>query len=114
MKAGRATFSSGTGVDDLELGEEADVFFHETPEVLELMAHERQPVDAEAEREAGPTLRIDPGRLEDRRMDHPAAAELDPAGVRTGPTARPMADRAGDLQLRRRLGEGKVRRPQTR
>ena len=60
------------------------------------------------------SLGVDADRLEHRGVEHPAAAELDPPGLRAGAAARAPADRAGDLELRRRLGEGEVARPQPR
>ena len=57
---------------------------------------------------------VDADGREDRRVDHPAPAELDPAGARARPAAAAVADGAGDLVLGRRLGEGEVGRPQPR
>ncbi len=58
--------------------------------------------------------RVDAHRGEDRGVDHPASAELDPAGHRTGAAPRPTADGAGDLELGRGLGEGEVGRSEPR
>ena len=44
----------------------------------------------------------------------PQPAQLDPAGVRARAAALAEAERAGDLELGRRLGEGEVRRAQAR
>ena len=51
-----------------------------------------------------------PDRGEHGRVDHAAAAELDPARLRAGAAALAPADGAGDLELGRRLGEGEVGR----
>ena len=63
-----------------ELPQEADVVLGQRPHVGDLMAHLGAPVDAEAEGEAGPLVGIDAHRVEDGRIDHAAAAELDPPG----------------------------------
>src|SRR6202042_465320 len=47
-------------------------------------------------------------------INHPATTELDPAGPRAGPATFSPADRAGDLELRGRLGEREVCGPQAR
>ena len=55
-----------------------------------------------------------PDRSEHRRVQHAAPAELDPSGERARATPLTVADRAGDLELSRGLGEGKVARTQSR
>ncbi len=57
---------------------------------------------------------VDADRGEDGGVDHAAAAELDPPGLRAGPASRAVADRAGDVELGRGLGEGEVARPPSR
>ena len=69
-------------------------------DAVALLGH---PVDAEAEREPAPLLRVEPAGAQHVRVDHPAPAELDPVTVR-----------ALDVELRRRLGEREVARPQAR
>ena len=51
---------------------------------------------------------------EDRRIDHAAAAELDPTGLGAGTAPRASADGAGHLELGRRLGEREVGRAKAR
>ena len=63
-------------------------FSMKEPQVGNLVAHERQPVDAETEGEAGPRVGVDPDGGEDGRVDHAAAAELHPPGVGTRPASR--------------------------
>ena len=60
------------------------------------------------------SVAVDAHGVEDGRVDHAAAAELDPAGARAGAAALAAADGAGDLELGRGLGEGEVRRAQAR
>ena len=72
-----------------EPGQEAHVVLDEGAHVLDPVTHDRDTVDAEPEGEARPDLGIDAGRLEHRRVDEPAAAELDPADPGTGPATHP-------------------------
>ena len=95
-----------------ELREEADVVLQEGAHVRNGVAHLRQPVDAEPEGEARPDVGVDPDGGEDGGVDHAAAAELDPAGVRARAAPFAQADGAGDLVLGRGLGEGEVGRAQ--
>ena len=81
---------------------------------LELVAHLCAAIDAEAEGEAAPLAAVDADGLEHRRVEHPAAAEFDPPAEGAGATSRTATDRAGDLELGRRLGEGEVARAQSR
>ena len=62
----------------LELGEEADVVVDELSDVVELVAHDRQTIDAEAERETLPDLGIDSAVSQHGRMHHPTPTELEP------------------------------------
>src|SRR5204862_7676232 len=50
--------------------------------------------------------------VKDVRVDHSAAAELNPPRLRTDSAPRALAEDARDLELGRWLGEGEVRRPQ--
>ena len=68
----------------------------------------------EPEREARVPLGVVADELEELRVDHPRAAELDPARVAADGAARAVADVAGDVRLDRRLGEREVVRPELR
>ena len=83
----------------LELGEEADVVGEEVAEVVDAVGAGAEAVEAEAEGEALPLLGVDAAAGEHVRVDHAAAAELEPRAV--GPL---------DVELGRRLGEREVRR----
>ena len=66
------------------------------------------------EREARVALGVVADELEELRVDHPRAAELDPARVPADRAARAVADVAGDVRLDRRLGEREVVRAELR
>src|SRR4051794_2270347 len=61
-----------------ELLEEADVVGEHLADVVDRVALAGHAVDAEAEGEAAPLLRIEAAGAQDVGMDHPAAAELQP------------------------------------
>src|SRR5690606_19380735 len=71
------------GIPDLRpvvLGEAA-VALHHVPHVRDAVAQHEDALDAEAEGEALVLLGVDPGRAQHVRVDHAAAAHLDPAGT---------------------------------
>ena len=109
---GREVTKPGKGDAHLELLEEADVVGDEVADVVDVVADHGAAVDAEAEGEARPLLGVDADGLEHVGVDHPAAAQLDPARLRAHPAALALAEDAGDLELGRRLGEREERRPQ--
>src|SRR6478752_5604735 len=86
-----------------ELLQEADVVAEHVADVVDAVAHERQPVGAEAEREARPDLRVVADRGEHVGVHHAAAPELEPAGLAARATARPLAEQAVDVVLGGRL-----------
>ena len=59
--------------------QEADVVGDELADVVEAVTLLGQPVDAEPEGEARPLLGVEPAGAQHVRVDHPAAAQLDPA-----------------------------------
>src|SRR5690606_19547089 len=82
-----------------ELLEEAQIVLEEQPQVVHPVAQHREPLDAHAERIAAVLLRIDAHVVQDVRMHHAAAEDLEPAaGLRP------------DIDLGRRLREREVRR----
>src|SRR5262245_31960836 len=93
------TFIAGAS----ELPQEADVVGDQVAHVIDLVARDRESVDAEAERKALPLVGVEAAVGEDVRVDHAAPAELEERPV--GPN---------DVELGRRLGEREVRRAQPR
>src|SRR5205807_615577 len=71
------------------LGKETEVVVEVRLYLVDAVADHRDPLEPEAEREALPDLGIAAHFEEHVRVDHPAAAELDPAGVRAH--AAPLA-----------------------
>src|SRR5207248_8159088 len=69
-----------------ELLQEADVVDQEVALVVDLVTDLGQAVDAETEGESRPLLRIEPAGSQHVGVDHAAAAELDPACLRTDAT----------------------------
>ena len=53
------------------------------PDMVYLVAHHHQPVQAEAEGEARVSLRVDAAGLEDLRVNHSAATKLHPLRKQT-------------------------------
>ncbi|KAG1647761.1 hypothetical protein GQR58_030342 [Nymphon striatum] len=80
-------------------GAEADVVVHEFTDVVELVAHNGQAVDAETEGKALPDLGVNAAVAEHVGVHHAAAAKFKPAAVG-----------ATDVELCGRLGEREVRR----
>src|SRR5690606_23413210 len=70
--------ASGGEAGPSELGEEADVVGEEVAQVVDAVAGRGQAVDAEAEREPLPLVGVEPAVAEHVRVDHAAAAQLEP------------------------------------
>src|SRR5260370_17744951 len=94
-----------------ELLEESQVGFVEQADVIDVVLEHRHPLDPEAPRVAVPLLGIDAAVAQHLRMDHPAAADLEPPFVPAALAARPRADAAGHRQLEPGLGAWEVARP---
>ena len=60
-----------------ELLDEADVVAVHVADVIDAVALARHAIDAEAEGEPAPLLRVEPTRTQHVRVHHPAAAEFD-------------------------------------
>src|SRR5690348_3198342 len=88
-----------------ELPQEAEVAGPQVADVRQLVAQDRHPLQPPAEREARHLLRVVADEAEDVRVDHPGAADLDPAGVLAQRATRPVTLEARDRDLERRLGE---------
>ena len=80
---------------------EPDVALDDVAHVADAGAELQGALDAHAEREAGVLLRVDAAGDQHPRVDHPAAAPLDPARA-VAVLGEP------DVELRRRLGEREV------
>ena len=94
---------------------EPDVAFDHVAHVLGVVAEHQGAVDPHPEREAGVDVGVDPAGLQHPRVDHPAAAPLDPALALAGPAGSvgvadrvAVADEALQVHLGRRLGEREV------
>ena len=70
-----------------EAAQEPLVVLHEQPEVVDSVAHHRDPVDSEPEGETRMSFRVDPHGFEHRGMDHPGAPQLEPARTLAEPAA---------------------------
>src|SRR4051794_17380671 len=119
MSAGRSTCSDsqltgtftvlplpgdGWSLFDSERFRETDVALCDVVHVRHRGPELQRPLDAHAEGEAGVLVRVDAARPQHARVDHPAAAPLDPL--------RAVAVlREPDVELPRRLGEREVVRP---
>src|SRR4051794_38269885 len=106
----RTTFTGAcppSSSDAAELLEEADVALVEQSDIRDAVHGHRRPVDAEAEREPRVALGVVPDVLQDDRMYHAGAEDLDPS-VAPAPAPRPAADEARHVDLRARLHEGEV------
>src|SRR5262249_19625351 len=94
-----------------ELLEKAQIAGKQQADVVDAVLEHRDALHADAEREAGPDLRVVADRLEHRGIDHPGAENLEPAARPADAArscaelARPAADDARDVDLRARLGE---------
>src|SRR5438034_722459 len=99
---------SGARISASVLSEEAHVALEEGTDLVDAVADHRNPLEPEAEREPLPLLRVVADGLEHVRVDHPAAAELDPARERADTTTLAVTEDAAHRQLRRRLGVGEV------
>ena len=98
-----------------ELREEPRVVFEHQADVGDAVAEHRDALDADAEGEAGVRSGSMPQCLEDDGVDHPAAENLDPAGVLADAAARAravglLAEDAADVDLGAGLDEGEVAR----
>src|SRR5215213_8207349 len=95
-----------------ELGGESEVVLPELTQVGQPVAEHGDPLETPAEREAGPLLGVVAHELEQLGVDHPGAADLDPAGVAADGAAVAVAEEARHVRLDRRLGEGEEVRPE--
>src|SRR6266850_3141711 len=86
----------------LKLFQESHVVFVEEADVVDAVAEHGDAFDAEAERPAGPDFRIVADVLEDLRMHHAAAGDLQPV------LAHLLHERAAEIDLETRFGVAEV------
>src|SRR6476646_7599110 len=77
-----------------ELPEEPEVVVDEQSEVIHAIAQHRESVDPGPEGVAGVALGVYPRGLQHVRVHHPAAGDLEPAGVLAHPAAPALAEGA--------------------
>src|SRR5262249_55614108 len=96
-----------------ELCQDAQVTLPQPADVGKVVLQLGYPLDAAAECEARPLLRVEADVLEHTRIDHAGAAHLEPARVAARAAAGPVADPARDVRLHRRFGEREIVRSET-
>ena len=93
-----------------KLLQEAHVAVEELLDVIDVVGHHGQPLDAHAEGEAAELFRVVADEAEDVGIDHARAEQFDPAALLAGTAALASAERAGDGDLDAGFGEGEKRR----
>src|ERR1043166_3425068 len=91
-----------------KLFQESQIVLVEIADVIDAVEEHREPLEAHAEGVAGPDFRIVAHGLEDRRIDHAAAADFDPLLLHL----RQM--RCAQIDFEARLGIAEVVRTETR
>src|SRR5690242_9993821 len=99
---------NGARISASVLRQEAHVALEERTDLVDAVTDHGDPLEPEAEGEPLPLLRVVADGLEHVRVDHPAAAELDPAREGADTTSLAVAEDAAHRQLGRRLGVGEV------
>ena len=97
-----------------ELAQEALVALEEEAQVREAVLQQRHAVDPEAEREARVLLGIDRDALQDARVHHARAHDLDPARALALSAARSLAEDAAHRDVHAGLDEREERRDEPR
>src|SRR5215472_3643270 len=97
-----------------ELLQEAEIVLEKDADVVDAMAQHRDAVESEAPRPAGEFFRIVACRAEHVRVDHPAAAHLEPARAFARAAARAVARVARNVDFGGRFGELEIRRAEPR
>src|SRR5207248_3383066 len=82
-----------------ELLQNAQIVFEKRANVRDIELDHRGAIEAEAERESAPLIRIDTHVSQHLRMNHAAAEDLHPAGVGAGAAALPAAEGAGHVHF---------------
>src|SRR5690606_12860628 len=86
-------------VNTSKLTQEAEIVVEKQPNVVDAVAEHRDALDAHAEREARPPLRIVADVEQHLRMDHAGAQNLQPAFVAADAAAGAVAHDALDVHL---------------
>src|SRR5689334_9781265 len=93
-----------------ELLQEAQVGFVEQPDVVHVVLQHRHALDTESPRVAVPLRRVDATVTQHLRVDHAAAAHLEPTLVPAALAAHAAADATCHVELEARFGEREVAR----
>src|SRR5262245_52208873 len=102
----------GGGRSCERLSEEAEVVLVEQADVVDAVLEHGDALDPQPEGEAAHHAGVVADLLEDRRVHHPGAAQLDPAAPLAARAAGARAEDAGDVVLGARLDEREERRTQ--
>src|SRR5204863_8408989 len=97
-----------------DLVEESHVGVVENPYVRDVVAEHGDAGRAHSECPASVALTIQPCRIDHRRMHHPRAEYLHPAGPLAARAAGSVTDLALHIHLGRRFGEWEITRPEAR
>src|SRR5947207_15793484 len=89
----------------LELLEHPQIILEQRPDVWDAELDHRAAVQAQSEGESAPLLGIDADVAQHLRVNHPAAEDLHPAGLRADAAAGALAVEARHVDFRGRLGE---------
>src|SRR5579864_7737310 len=100
---GFRVFGAGRAVTPIDAGsskllQEPQVGFVEETDVVDVVLEHRHPLDAESPGVAVPIGRVDAAVAKDLRMDHPAAAHLEPALVTAALAPHSVADAARHVE----------------
>src|SRR5207244_10716865 len=87
----------------LKLPVEANVVLIKQAQVLDVVLQQRHPLDSETPGVAGVTIRVDATVAPDLRMDHAAAAGLQPSGTTAAEAPLAEAPPARQVELADRL-----------
>src|SRR5437660_7803994 len=89
----------------LKLRKNAQIVLEQRPDIRNVELDHGAAIQPQSEGEAAPLLGIDADVAQHLRMDHPAAEDLHPAGLRTGAAARAFAVEARHVDFRGWCGE---------
>src|SRR5258705_3199524 len=106
------THPYGIFIGSRELPEEPQVVLEEQPEIVDAVLQHRDPLDAHPERPAREFLGVIADILQDPRMHHPAAENLQPPPLLAQPATVAVADEAQHVHLGGGLREREERRPE--
>ena len=96
-----------------ELIQEPQVAAGKVPDIVDGIAHHRQPRQAQAEGKAVPLIWIQPARAQHGRMHQTTWQQLDPAALLAHRTALARANQALNVELESRFNEREEPWPQS-